>query len=191
MMNNPLDPSTHQTRLPLRFVRTRFGRSLVAGLLGTSLLVGGAQAAGVIPGPDGVIHGCYQDNNGKLRVIAAGETCQRDETALPWNQAGAPGAKGDKGDRGDAGPQGPQGLPGLSEYQSIPVQQPISAAGGYVFEAACPAGKTAVSGGYTLPNGSTVTESHPRDGDPTVWRLAFTVPGPTTITLYLQCARTA
>jgi hypothetical protein len=164
-------------------VRINDGLSAMA-----AVLVGGAQAAGAIPGPDGVIHGCYRDTTGKLRVIAAGETCERDETALPWNQAGAPGPKGDKGDRGDAGPQG---QPGLSEYQSIPVQQPISAAGGYVFEAACPAGKTAISGGYSLPNGATVTESHPRDGDPTVWRLAFTVPGPTTLTLYLQCARTA
>jgi hypothetical protein len=172
----------------LHMLHTRLGRGAVAGLVGASLLVGGAHAAGVIPGPDGVIHGCYQNNNGKLRVLPAGETCDRNETALPWNQVGPAGPRGDKGDRGEAGPQG---QPGLSEYQTIPVQQPISAAGGYVFEAACPAGKTAISGGYSLPNGATVTESHPRDGDPTVWRLAFAVPGPTTLTLYLQCARTA
>jgi hypothetical protein len=175
----------------MQIVRTRLGRSVLAGLLGASLLVGAAQAAGAIPGPDGVIHGCYRDTTGKLRVIAAGETCDRNETPLPWNQAGAPGPKGDKGDKGDRGDAGPAGLPGLSEYQTIPVQQPVSAAGAYVFEAACPAGKTAISGGYTVPNGALVTESHPRDGDPTVWRLAFTVPAPTTVTLYLQCARTA
>jgi hypothetical protein len=113
---------------------------------------------------------------------------------------GAPGAKGDKGDPGPQGDPGapgakgdpgPQGAPGLAEYQTIPVEQPIAAAGGWVFEAACPAGKTAISGGYSLPGVSTVIESHPRDGDPTVWRLAFTVPGPTTIKLYLQCARTS
>jgi hypothetical protein len=111
--------------------------------------------------------------------------------------AGGPGPKGDQGPQGDPGPKGdkgdpgPQGAPGLSEYQTIPVEQAISAAGGWVFDAACPAGKTAISGGYTLPGGSTVTESHPRDGDPSVWRLAFTVPGPTTIKLHLQCARTS
>jgi hypothetical protein len=123
----------------------------------------------------------------------------------PQGTPGTPGAKGDtgpqglQGDKGDTGPQGLQGdkgdpgapgTPGLSEYQTIPVAQPISGAGGWVFDAACPAGKTAISGGYTLPAGSSVIESHPRDGDPTVWRLAFTVPGPTTIKLYLQCART-
>jgi len=190
-MNNSLHSSTNQTHFLAQIWRTRLGRSLAAGLLGASLLVGGAHAAGVIPGPDGVIHGCYQDTNGKLRVIAADQVCDRNETALPWNQAGVPGPKGDKGDKGDRGEAGPQGLPGLSEYQTIPVQQPISGAGAFIFEAACPAGKTAISGGYTLPSGSTVTESHPRDGDATVWRLAFTVPSATTLTLYLQCARTA
>jgi hypothetical protein len=147
-----------------------------------------------------VIHGCYQNTNGKLRVIAADETCDRNETPLPWNQAGVAGPKGDKGDKGDTGPQGQagpqgqpgaQGQPGLSGYQVIPVQQPIGGAGAYVFDAQCPGGESAISGGYSLPGGSTVTESHPRDGDPTVWRLAFTVPSATTLTLYLQCAHTS
>jgi hypothetical protein len=111
----------------------------------------------------------------------------------PQGTPGAPGAKGDTGPQGlqgDKGDTGPQGQPGLSEYETIPVTQAISGAGGWVFDAACPAGKTALSGGYTLPGGSSVSESHPRDGDPQVWRLAFTVPGATTIKLYLQCART-
>jgi hypothetical protein len=186
MINNPLDRSAHRRNILVQVVGTRLGRSLAAGVLGASLLVGGAHAAGLIPGPDGVIHGCYQDVNGKLRVIAAGETCRANETALPWNQSGPAGPKGDKGDRGDAGPQG---QPGLSEYEVVPVHQPIGAAGGYLFDAQCPGGKMAISGGYALPGGSTIIESHPRDGDPTVWRLSFTVPSPTTLTLYLQCAR--
>jgi hypothetical protein len=104
---------------------------------------------------------------------------------------GPQGVTGPKGDTGLKGDTGPQGAPGLAEYETIPVAQPITAAGGYVFDTACPEGKTALSGGYALPAGSTVTESHPRDGDPSVWRLAFSVPGPTTIKLYLQCARTS
>ena len=190
----------------MRLLQNRLGRSVVAGVLGASVLVGGAHAAGLIAGPDGVIHGCYQNTNGKLRVVAVDQTCERNETALPWNQkgpAGAQGVKGDtglqgpKGDAGDTGPQGPRGDagpaggPALAEYESVPVQQAITGAGGWVFDAACPGGKTAISGGYTLPSGANVMESHPRDGDPGVWRLAFSVPGPTTIKLYLQCARTA
>jgi hypothetical protein len=101
----------------------------------------------------------------------------------PQGVQGEPGTPGPKGDTGS------QGAPGLSEYEVVPVSQAISGAGGWVFDAACPNGKTAISGGYTLPGGSSVTESHPRDGDPDVWRLAFTTPGPATITLYLQCAR--
>jgi hypothetical protein len=123
------------------------------------------------------------------------------DTGLPGlkGDTGLPGLKGDtglpglKGDTGLPGPKGDTGLPGspgLSEYEVVPVTQAIASAGGWVFEAACPGGKTAISGGYTLPGGSTVTESHPRDGDPTVWRLAFSTPGATTIKLYLQCART-
>jgi hypothetical protein len=185
--------------------------SLLCGMFGGAL-------ATAYAGTNGIIHACVKDGN--LRILSANQTCKSKETALDWNIQGPQGPKGDKGnpgpkgDKGDTGPQGmpgaagakgdtgpqglqgdkgdtgPQGLPGLSEYETIPVAQPISGAGGWVFEAACPAGKTAISGGYTLPGGSSVSESHPRDGDPQVWRLAFTVPGPTTIKLYLQCART-
>src|SRR5690348_16896362 len=111
MINHPPRPFTHHG-VVVRVFRSRLGRSLAAGLLGATLLAGGAQAAGMTPGPDGVIHGCYQGTNGKLRVIPAGETCRENETALPWNQTGAPGPKGDKGAPGDPGPQG---QPGLSE----------------------------------------------------------------------------
>jgi Collagen triple helix repeat (20 copies) len=184
---------------------------VIACLLGT--LFGGALAT-AYAGSTGIIHACV-DKDGELRILKATQTCKTKETVLDWNISGPQGPKGDKGDqgpaggpglKGDVGPQGeagapgakgdkgdpgPQGVPGLSEYETVPVKQPIAAAGGWVFDAACPAGKTALSGGYTLPAGSTVSESHPRDGDPSVWRLAFTVPGPTTITLYLQCARTS
>jgi hypothetical protein len=181
-------------------------------------MFGGAFAT-VYAGTNNIIHACVK--NGELRILAANASCKSKETPLDWNITGPQGPKGDKGDvgpqglkgdTGDIGPQGlkgdkgdtgdigPQGLkgdkgdpgaPGLAEYQTIPVSQAISGAGGWVFDAACPAGKTAISGGYVLPAGSNVQESHPRDGDPSVWRLAFTVQGPTTLKLYLQCARTS
>jgi hypothetical protein len=82
----------------MRFMRTRAASSIIAAVIGASLLLGGvANAAGLIPGPDGVIHGCYRNGDGKLRVIAAGQACERSETALPWNQ------QGPKGDPGPAG----------------------------------------------------------------------------------------
>jgi hypothetical protein len=188
--------------------RTKTSIVLIVCLLST--FFGGALAT-AYAASTGIIHACV-DKDGQLRLLKATQSCKPKETALDWNISGPQGPKGDKGDqgpaggpglKGDVGPQGepgapgakgdtgPQGSPGLSEYESVPVAQPIAAAGGWVFDAACPAGKTAISGGYTLPAGSTVQESHPRDGDPSVWRLAFTTPGPTTIKLYLQCARTS
>ncbi|HZR83408.1 MAG TPA: hypothetical protein VFD92_20100 [Candidatus Binatia bacterium] len=164
--------------------------AVAAALAASAIAIARPAAAGpaVNPVQNGVITSCFHTASGRgVRLVDSTvpqTACKPNETPLAWGQQGP---KGDKGDKGDTGSPG---TPGLSEYQTIPVSQPISAAGGWVFDAACPAGKTAISGGYVLPAGSNVQETHPRDGDPTVWRLAFTVPGPTTLKLYLQCART-
>lgn len=85
-----------------RLVRSRVS-AFVAGLLGAVFGVGVVVAAtSGIPGPDGVIHGCY-GVAGALRVVPAGTQCLATETALPWNQTGP---------AGPAGPQGPQGPQG-------------------------------------------------------------------------------
>ena len=71
-----------------------------------AIAAGGAFAArAAIPGPDGVIHGCYA-HNGQLRVIKSGQWCKKSETALDWNQKGSPGSPGAQGQ------QGPPGEPG-------------------------------------------------------------------------------
>src|SRR5579859_3829792 len=86
----------HARSTEMRFMRTRAGQSVLAVAIGASVLLGGvANAAGLIPGPDGVIHGCYRQDGGRLRVISADQLCERNETALPWNRQGP---KGDKGD---------------------------------------------------------------------------------------------
>jgi ChpA-C len=70
----------------------------------------GGVAVAAIPGPDGVIHACYADNNavsqvgaglapgtevvspkGALRVIDSGESCGAGETPLSFNQTGPAG----------------------------------------------------------------------------------------------------
>jgi hypothetical protein len=178
--------------------KNRIRRAAIAVALAAGVLSLGASVASagtpINPVQGGVVHGCFRSTSGRnLRLIDPTQptgACTGGETPLQWGQQGPKGDPGAKGDTGPKGDTGAAGAPGLSEYEVVPVSQPIPAAGGWVFEAACPNGKTAISGGYTLPGGSTVTESHPRDGDPTVWRLAFTVPGSTTIKLYLQCART-
>ena len=67
--------------------------SVVAGLT-----LGGGLAWASIPDASGVIHGCYKNGSGDLRVVdLATSSCKSNETSLLWNQAGA------------LGPQGPQG----------------------------------------------------------------------------------
>lgn len=93
-------------------------------------VVGVAYAAVQIPGPDGVIHGCFLNadpdvtaagtpvqGTGDLRVIdpSTGATCLPGESAISWTKTGAKGdtgAQGPKGDKGDTGAQGPQGAMG-------------------------------------------------------------------------------
>jgi len=67
------------------------------------MLAAGGMAYASIPGPDGVIHGCYNTNKGDLRVLDPSSSkkdlssCGKDETPLDWNQTGPAGAKGPTG----------------------------------------------------------------------------------------------
>ena len=91
----------------MRYASSRRGR-LLALAAGAVLVVSVGVAYAAIPAADGTIDGCYISGQGQLRVIDAegGETCKNNETALSWNEQGAPGATGPAG---PAGPQGPKG----------------------------------------------------------------------------------
>src|ERR1039458_1524599 len=67
------------------------------------VLGGGAYAASTIPGPGGVIHGCYQKRTGALRVVKSGQKCKKGELAVSWNQKGQTGALGKTGPIGPTG----------------------------------------------------------------------------------------
>jgi hypothetical protein len=82
-------------------------------------VVAGSAAFAAIPDGAGVIHGCYDNVSGSVRVFdsagGAPKGCGNKETALTWNQqgqAGAPGPQGPVGPAGPAGPVGPQGPKG-------------------------------------------------------------------------------
>ena len=115
-------------------MRVKFGGRVVrlSWVTGALLVVGGGIAYATIPDSGGVIHGCYNKENGRLRVIDTspggsqssqngdhGQSgnektsdlggCGSNETALNWNQTGPQGPKGDTGATGPAGPQGPPG----------------------------------------------------------------------------------
>lgn len=74
----------------------------------------GVIAYAAIPDASGIIHGCYKQNSGGLRVIDIDvEECSPDsETSLQWNQTGPQGPVGPVGPQGPAGPQGAQGFTG-------------------------------------------------------------------------------
>jgi hypothetical protein len=87
-------------------------RDLISALAGGAIVMvlAGGVAWAAIPGPGGVIQGCY-DSGGNVKVVEA-LPCPRNYTAFQWNQQGIQGLKGDKGDRGDVGPEGPAGPAG-------------------------------------------------------------------------------
>src|SRR6478735_1118084 len=94
------------------------GRRL--GLLG--LVVGvGAAVAGIayasIPDANGVIHGCYNSDNGALRVFGKSkdfQQCNTGEKALDWSQTGPTGPTGPTGLTGQRGGTGPTGATGAT-----------------------------------------------------------------------------
>jgi hypothetical protein len=76
----------------------RFAGPLVLGA--AALLAVAAVAGAAIPdSDDGEIHGCYQKNQGQLRVIdaQAGQACRPSEESLVWNQEGVQGETGPRG----------------------------------------------------------------------------------------------
>ena len=106
-----------------RFTLRRSRWFLVGAVVGVVVVGGAAYAA--IPDSNGVIHGCYQKNNGQLKLIdpSTGDTCNPSEIPISWSQtgpqgpagpAGPAGPKGDIGPQGPAGPAGPKGDPGAT-----------------------------------------------------------------------------
>jgi hypothetical protein len=67
------------------------------------VVAAGGVALAAIPDSSGVIHSCYRNGNGRLRVVESVTDCKKKETAISWNR---------RGPRGLPGPQGPQGPPG-------------------------------------------------------------------------------
>jgi hypothetical protein len=147
-----------------------------------------AAVAPSIPGPDGVIHSCYNASGnpaGSLRVIDAAANCGKNEKALNFNQTGPQGPQGIPGPQGSpgvagsdgadgtdgtdgtdgadgaagpAGSTGPAGAAGVSGYQIVSVDGVV---GQYQVDVTCPTGKHAISGGAWTNGGNVLRESSP------------------------------
>src|SRR5262252_9037705 len=99
--------------------KTNMNRKLAAVIAVIAAGVLTAVAYASIPDSSGVVHGCYLNSTGALRVIDTGVTssCKVNEAALNWNQIGPQGPIGPQGAKGDQGPQGDKGDPGV---QGVP-----------------------------------------------------------------------
>jgi hypothetical protein len=92
--------------------KRRGGRRLALLVVAAAAVGAGVGIAyAAIPDGSGVIHGCYSNTSGALRVIdtGAGQRCSAAEKAVDWSQTGPQGAQGPQG------PQGPQGQRGPSD----------------------------------------------------------------------------
>jgi hypothetical protein len=127
--------------------KTSSRRRWAAFIIGACTAAAALAAAGVavIPGPDGIIHACFQQNHGQLRVVEAGSACLASESALSWDQTGPAGPPGSTGAAGPAGPPGPPGISGL-----VRIEDATGAVNSDDFKSqgvACPVGKQALGGG--------------------------------------------
>lgn len=88
--------------------------AVVALTIVGALLVAGGIAYATIPDEGGVIHACYQKNQGALRVIDTdkAQPCSSSETPLTWNQTGEPGQQG------PPGPTGPSDVWSVDGYNA-------------------------------------------------------------------------
>jgi len=154
------------------------GRTLVGGAVASLLVAGGGIAFAA--GGSNTIDGCYNNTNGTLRVLTSTASgCKPNETAIQWNQEGAPGVQGQQGDpgvQGETGPQGPQGETGPQGPQGETGPQGMMSAVGWTkdfvsyslggtndttpssdtFTVWCQPGDDAISVGYEFPRTANV-----------------------------------
>ncbi len=139
------------------------------GLCTVALLAAlGGAAWAAIPGPAGIIHGCYSRHGGQLRVIntSTHARCRRREVELNWSETGPPGPRGGGGPRGlrgftgargatgpagtagGVGPQGPSNAYAASETNAVT----LAASGRSVLSLSVPAGSYVVTASVDIAN---------------------------------------
>jgi hypothetical protein len=85
---------------------------IIGGIL-VLLLFASVKTLAIIPGPNGVISGCFSKDGGALRILdTALGGCGTNETMLTWNQPGPQGLAGPAGPQGATGTTGTAGQPG-------------------------------------------------------------------------------
>lgn len=147
-------------------------RKYLIGLVTGAVIFAGGVAVASIPDGSGVIHSCYKNSTGSLKVIdSASQSCASGETALTWNQTG---------------PQGPAGANGASGY--------VRVADGHIpgcmagcedttdlkqADVTCPGSKVVVGGGWSTSGSvyATGLKSFPPSTNQWTVTAQTTVPG--------------
>jgi hypothetical protein len=123
-----------------------------AGALAATAIAGGVAWA-TIPAGDGLFHGCYQKEEGNLRVVDdAGESCRSSEVAISWSQTGPQGPAGPTGPQGPQGEKGDDGADGVSGWERKTNSLLVANGPNDVFfaDATCSSGRKPLGGGYQL-----------------------------------------
>jgi hypothetical protein len=139
----------------------------IFGLAALVVALGGAAIA-AIPDSRGIIHACYHEANGKVRIVESSAECRKQERALDWNQ------------QGPAGPPGPPGSSGAAAFDeetsevSTSSNTPVALGGPSVTVTVPPSGLVSIfaraeikavrgpSGGASGAINVTGTKLHPR-----------------------------
>lgn len=144
-------------------------RTLIVSAVVSALVLAGGVAYASIPGPDGVIHGCYKNTDGSARIIDSAASCPNGYTAVNWTQAPLP-----------------------VTVTRVVRHTYVSQVGIYIPETVtCPAGKRAINGGVIQaqavgwPEGATNTGNHPSVREDPGYEMA----SPTDPTLTLSLPR--
>jgi hypothetical protein len=100
-------------------LRPRLTYANVVATIALFAALGGGTYAAVssIPGPGGIIHGCYKKHRGNLRLVPATSRCSRRELPIAFNQTGPAGPRGASGRKGSTGSKGATGATGATGAQ--------------------------------------------------------------------------
>jgi len=129
-------------------------RLLLAGVAVAAGVVVAGIAYAAIPGPGGVIQGCYQKSNGSLRVIGTnptvgGGSCSPGEQPVSWSQSGQVGPTGSTGATGATGATGETGATGPAGTNDVRFAV-VEGDGTLVFGSAGTTARRFQVGGYTV-----------------------------------------
>jgi hypothetical protein len=134
----------------------------------------GGVAVASIPDGNGVVHACYHNSNGSVRIIdSTSASCGNNESAISWSQVGP---------TGPTGADGADGADGVSGYEIIErVWSSRTSDTFYTSFADCSEGKQVIGGGYrllTLPHTANQADfAVVRDGpssEQTSWQVHYT-----------------